>query len=163
MTIYVAGPPPTYPTTFEVIDGGTATFTAGQNILFYAGTKVDPGGSMHGHILPNGPWPQCGAKAASIVTVPQGQPQLPKATEKTNFILYPNPTNGNFTLVQKGDKTYGDVRIEVYSMRGEKVLTTEMIGEKQHEFSLSQVPVGLYFVKVVADDYAETIKLVITR
>ena len=80
-----------------------------------------------------------------------------------SFTLYPNPTNGNFTLVQNGEKTYGTVKVEVYSMSGEKVLTERMIGEKKHEFRFSEIPAGLYFVKVVADDYVETIKLVKTR
>jgi hypothetical protein len=53
--------------------------------------------------------------------------------------------------------------VEVYSMNGEKVLTEKMIGEKKHEFRFSEMPNGLYFIKVVADDYNETIKLVKTR
>jgi hypothetical protein len=38
-----------------------------------------------------------------------------------------------------------------------------MMGEKKHEFRVSDLPNGLYFVKVVADDYVETFKLVKTR
>ena len=79
------------------------------------------------------------------------------------FTLYPNPTSGNFTLMQKGERTFGSVKVEVYSMKGEKVMTERMVGEKSHEFSFASIPVGLYFVKVVADDYVETIKLVRTR
>ena len=38
-----------------------------------------------------------------------------------------------------------------------------MIGEQRHEFQFSNIPAGLYFVKIVADDYVETIKLIKTR
>jgi hypothetical protein len=38
-----------------------------------------------------------------------------------------------------------------------------MIGEQKHEFMTAALPAGLYFVKVVADDYAETIKLIKTQ
>ena len=83
--------------------------------------------------------------------------------DQANFTLFPNPTTGNFTLVQKGDKFFGTVKLEIYSMSGERVLTDRMIGEKMHEFRFSDVPGGLYFVRVVADDYVETIKLIKTR
>ncbi|MCX6269406.1 MAG: T9SS type A sorting domain-containing protein [Bacteroidetes bacterium] len=48
-------------------------------------------------------------------------------------------------------------------MSGEKVMTEQMVGEKKHEFRFSDIPVGLYFVRVVADNYVETIKLIKTR
>ena len=48
-------------------------------------------------------------------------------------------------------------------MNGAKVLTENMVGEKSHEFRFADLPGGLYFVKVVADNYVETIKLVKSR
>ena len=53
--------------------------------------------------------------------------------------------------------------MEIYGLRGDRVLTTELQGERKHEFSLSQMPVGLYFIKVIAEDDVETLKLVKTR
>jgi hypothetical protein len=92
-----------------------------------------------------------------------GKDETPLVTERSFFSLFPNPTSGNFTLVQKGDRNYSDVKVEVYTMSGEKVLTESMIGEKRHEFRFADMHAGLYFVKVVADDYVETIKLVKVR
>ena len=46
---------------------------------------------------------------------------------------------------------------------GEKMISASMIGEKQHEFKTADLQSGLYFVRVVADNYVETIKLVKTR
>ena len=79
------------------------------------------------------------------------------------FNLYPNPTSSNFTLIQKGEKSFGNVRIEIYNMNGRRVLTGMMTGEQKHEFSFTEIPAGLYFVKIIADDSIETIKLIKTR
>lgn len=142
--------------------GASVTFVAGQKISFLPGTAVAEGAYMHGYIAPNGPY--CGGAPArpSVLAVTEPTTQY-SSVEQINFSIFPNPTNGNFTLVQKGDKQFGNVKVEVYGMRGNRVLASQMIGEKQHEFSTSDLPVGLYFVKVVAEDYTETIKLIVTR
>jgi len=156
-TIFVAGIPPDFLTTFDVAAEGQVEMIAGQNIIYYPGTHVV--GYMWGHIGTG----YCGSKAATIITVADGVDPVLPATEKSYFTLYPNPTSGNFTLVQKGDKVYETVKVDVYTMSGEKILTEQMIGEKRHEFRFSEIPSGLYFVKVVADGYVETMKLVKTR
>jgi hypothetical protein len=48
-------------------------------------------------------------------------------------------------------------------MNGGKVLSENLIGEQKHEFLFSDMPAGIYFVKLVAEDYTETLKLVKTR
>jgi len=78
------------------------------------------------------------------------------------FSIYPNPTTGNFTLEQKSEKIYEKVRVEIYGMRGEKIITTELWEERKHEFRISDLQHGLYYVKVIADEYVETFKLVKT-
>ena len=146
-------------TTFIVKNGGHATMIAGTNILYEPGTKVELGGYMLGKIY-DGSYCTQGPTVPAVIT---GQEETVFGIEQTFFSIYPNPTSGNFTLVQKGDRAYGSVRIEIFTMSGERVMTERMIGEKKHEFHFSDVPVGLYFVKVIADDYVETIKLVKTR
>ncbi|MEI6434844.1 MAG: T9SS type A sorting domain-containing protein [Bacteroidota bacterium] len=145
---------------FIVSPNGDATFIAGVSINFLPGTTVQPGGKMHGYISTG---TYCGGKAATIADAATGQDERPASAEFSSFTLFPNPTTGNFVLVQKGDNLYGDLNVEIYNMRGEKVLKAGMIGEKRHEFSMPGLPEGLYFVKIVADDHAETIKLVKTR
>ena len=147
-------------TTFIVQNGGSATMIAGQDIHYLPGTAVQPGGYMHGYITANNAY--CG-QSPSIVTVPTGEAEPVFNSDQTFFIIYPNPTTGNFTLEQKGEKVYGKVKVEIYGMRGDRLMTGEMIGEKKHQFWMSDLPSGLYFVKVVADGYVETFKLVKTR
>ncbi len=156
-TITVGGANP-----FTVQIGGSATFIAGVKISFMPGTTIPGGASMHGYITTNASYCAGGPPAMPAV-IAGTDPATSSSFEQVNFSIFPNPTSGNFTLVQKGDRKFGDVKVEVYGMHGAKVLVSKMIGEKQHEFVTSQLPVGIYFVKVVADDYTETIKLVKTR
>ena len=153
--IYVAGTP----TTFTVQVGGSATFIAGQKIVYYPGTKVFSGGYMRGYIAPNGPW----CSSQKITEVISGPEELPISISNNQFTLFPNPTNGNFTLVQKSETLYNNLEVEIYSMNGKVMMTASMIGEKQHEFNVHDLPAGLYFVKILTERYVETIKLVKTK
>ncbi|MFZ4523226.1 MAG: T9SS type A sorting domain-containing protein [Bacteroidales bacterium] len=147
-------------TNYTVTSTGHVTLHAGQRILLLPETKV----VYQGYLLAKITSDPCLGPAAPVTIVSgTGQNDLQMSLSHAYFTLYPNPTNGNFTLVQKGEPAYSKVRIDVYSMSGEKVMTERMIGEKSHEFRFSEVPAGLYFVKVVADEYVETIKLVKTR
>lgn len=145
-------------TTFLVETGGSATFIAGVKILYLPGTTVQAGGYMLGKIAPSGPF----CTPVKITEVAAGQNDQPMVTGNAFFSLFPNPTNGNFTLVQKGDHNLQNVTVEVFTLSGEKVLMERMAGQKR-EFRFADMPAGLYFVKVMADDYVETIKLVKTR
>jgi hypothetical protein len=148
-------------TTFTVQNGGSATMIAGHNIRYLPGTTVQAGGYMYGYITTNSRY--CG-QAPALVTVVAGEDELvPPAMEQSCFKLYPNPTSGNFTIELKGDINYDNVNVEVYSMRGERLMTEKIVGERKHEFWLPDLPHGLYYVKVVADDHLETFKLVKTR
>ncbi|HNW74095.1 MAG TPA: T9SS type A sorting domain-containing protein, partial [Bacteroidales bacterium] len=82
------------------------------------------------------------------------------ALESTLFRLYPNPTRSAFTLEQSGTRIYDVVKVEIYNMMGERILTNEIIGQKKHEFLLSTMPVGVYFVRISGGDQVETIKLI---
>ena len=83
--------------------------------------------------------------------------------EKSSFILYPNPTTGQFTIEQTSGDVQNNVRVEIYGMQGSKVMTGQMNAEKKHDFSISGFPVGLYFVKVIAGEDVGTIKLIKTN
>jgi hypothetical protein len=157
-TIIVAGGG----TTFTVQNGGSATMIAGQNIRYMPGTTVQPGGYMHGYITTTSQF--CGQQAPALPTVATGGDEQPALSmENPTFTIYPNPTSGNFTLEQKGENMKEDVKVEIFSMQGEKVLTGALTGERKHEFSVSGFAPGLYFVKVVAGDFVTTIKLIKTR
>jgi hypothetical protein len=145
--------------TFTVQPGASATMIAGHNIIYLPGSMVRAGGYMLGRIATNDQY--CGQQAPSIPSVLTGGGAEPAMEMQIpSFTIYPNPTSGNFTLEQKSETIFEKVRVEIYSMRGERVLAGEISGERKHEFRLPDLPQGLYFVKVVADGYAGTFKLV---
>ncbi len=144
-------------TTFVVENNGSATFIAGQNIIYLPGTKVEEGGYMLGKITTTNQF--CGSVIIPAM-VSTGTEDPTPALESTLFRLYPNPTRSAFTLEQSGTRIYDILKVEIYNMIGERILTHEIIGQKKHEFLLLSMPVGVYFVRITGGDQTETIKLI---
>ncbi|MDP1622542.1 MAG: T9SS type A sorting domain-containing protein [Bacteroidales bacterium] len=146
-------------TTFTVENGGIVTMIAGINILYLPGAWVKPGGYMLGKIAPGGPY--CGAKSSSLVSADAGGEEgKPVIVDKPNLKIYPNPTNGNFRMEFSGLQQGEAIRVDIYGMRGETVMSEMVKGETAHEFSLSDKPAGIYFIKVIAGEKFMTSKLV---
>jgi hypothetical protein len=151
-TIAVAG----NGTTFLVENGGSATMIAGQNILFLPGTTVQSGGYLLGYIAPNGPYCQSPAVPAVIA----GEAELPASFENSSFTIYPNPTTGKFILELKTENLMERVNVEIYGLHGEKVQTIDLVGERKHEFSLTDRPDGVYLIRVIVNGKAEHRKMI---
>jgi len=151
-TITVAG----NGTTFIVQSGGSVTMIAGQEISYLPGTIVNPGGYMWGYINPSGPYCQ----ASSMPEVTETKDEIPGSIEQSSFKIYPNPTTGNFILELKGEIPADRVTVDVYGMCGEKVSTEEQNGDLKHEFSLSNRPAGVYFIRVISGNKSETAKII---
>lgn len=133
---------------------------SGGKIMILPGTSVYAGAILWGHITSNASF--CPLSTAPIVAS-TGQESEQQVLSHSGFMLYPNPTSGNFTLVPKNNKACGDITVEIFDLNGSKVLSENMIGEQMHEFAISWLPGGLYFVKIMADGYVETLKLVRTK
>ncbi len=135
---------------------------AGQNIRYLPGTTVLPGGRMHGYITSTNQY--CGQKSPAIPSLITGDDESLVTAMNPFFSLYPNPTSGNFTIEQKKSGIYGNVKVEMYNMCGERIMVREITGEMKHEFTIPELLHGLYFVKImVNDDYIKTFKLVKLR
>jgi hypothetical protein len=156
-TITVAG----NSTTFVVQGGGIATFIAGMNIIYKEGTLVRLAGLMHGSIAPGGPY--CGAQQPAMVTVVTGEEAPGNIDLDPFFTIYPNPTSGSFTLVMKGIKPLESVKVDIYGMKGERIRRIEIAGEEKHEVSMENSPAGLYFIRIMTNEKAQTIKLMKTN
>lgn len=151
-------------TTFTVYCGGSATFIAGHNIRFLPGTSTECDGYLHGFISSDNQY--CPPPAPSIPSnaMVSGQSDpLSAALAGRDFILYPNPASSHFTLARTGEKVYRSVTLELCSIRGERLLIREVDDGQKHEFPVSDLQAGLYFVKIVADGTVETFKLVVNR
>ncbi|MCX6303627.1 MAG: M14 family zinc carboxypeptidase [Bacteroidetes bacterium] len=143
-TITVAG----NGTTFTVSTGGSATMIAGQNIIYLPGTVVDPGGYMYGYITAEGLY--CNTQAHAIVSAHPGKSELLSSGEQPFFKIYPNPTCGVFSIEFSGVGQSEEIGVEIYGMRGEKVLSASLTGEQKHRFSLAGKAEGIYLVRVIS-------------
>ncbi|MFZ4522979.1 MAG: choice-of-anchor J domain-containing protein [Bacteroidales bacterium] len=133
-------------TFFTVAPGGYATLIAGENILFYPGTTVDYGGYLSGTISPSGPW----CIAPSIVSAITGAETILLHERESTINIYPNPTSGPFFLVIPGMEESEDFAVEIYGIRGEKILSTRLTGKQPHLFMLKNHPDGIYLIRILA-------------
>ena len=154
-TITIAGTP----NEFIVESGAQVNVIAGGNILCLPGTKVLEGGYLWGHVTTSGSW--CGmTKSSSMVTTSVDAPEQASGPERSGFKVYPNPTTGDFTLQLPEIPMKSKVKAEVYGMHGERVFTADISGESKHAFSLSGLPRGIYFIRVISGEKMETCKVV---
>ena len=76
-------------------------------------------------------------------------------TENDGFVVYPNPSNGQFNF----DLGEGQWNVEVYDITGRKVY--EGTHEGHSAIDLGQCPKGLYFLKAKNESQELTTKLMI--
>lgn len=72
------------------------------------------------------------------------------------LIIYPNPTNSQFTIETDNPDHYS---IEITSLNGQQILTGEMEGTT-HQIDLSSFQKGVYFITVRSDDFVTTRKII---
>jgi hypothetical protein len=78
------------------------------------------------------------------------------ALQNEMITIYPNPTNGKFTIESDSNIT----SIEIINMLGAKVFQTE-VKDQTYNIDLSSQPKGIYFVKIVEGDKISVEKIVI--
>jgi hypothetical protein len=117
---------------------------------------------MHGYTAPGGPW--CGVSMASPATaVKTGDATSPVSDDTQYFIVYPNPTQGQFTIEQKGDASYRNIRVDICNMMGNKVYSSQNKGLRKMACNLADNSPGLYHIRVNADGKVSIFKLILTR
>jgi len=143
--------------TFIIQTGGSANMIAGQNIIYFPNTTVQSGGYLHGQIAPGGPF----CLSPSMPAVLKVEEELtPMVSAKSSFKIYPNPTTGSFILELSDTFPIDKIAVEIYGMHGDKILSKNLYGERKHEFSLTNRPVGVYFLRVISDNGTETAKII---
>jgi hypothetical protein len=143
-------------TTFIVQDGGSADFVAGQNILMKDGTHFQYGSTVHAYIDITGQYCPVPLTKATSETV--NEEVIPE--KDIFFRVYPNPTPGRFTLELNDRDTGGNVRVEIFSLMGERVLQSELPLMKQYQLDLSGRQPGLYMIKVLKGYEVGYLKLI---
>jgi uncharacterized protein (TIGR02145 family) len=147
---------------FIVQSGGSATFIAGQNIRLLQGTKVVNNGYLHASIT----------TTQSYCLQPLSMLQAGSETSATGFqtaemqdvspffSVFPNPTTGKFTLELRDLDAMEAIHVEVCSMMGERVLQASLKGSQQYGFDLTDLPKGIYLIRLMAGDKMSVVKLI---
>jgi len=146
-------------TSYWVQSTGSVTHIAGTNIIYYAGTKVFPGGYMHGMISTTNfcnPYIHDAPAAITGVETPGNISTM----NNSFFKIYPNPTPGKFTLELNGDVTSTQVHVEIFGVLGDRILSKDMQIERKQEFSLIEKPTGVYVIHVTSGVNSETEKII---
>lgn len=75
-----------------------------------------------------------------------------------NILLYPNPA-GN-ALIIRCAKLGDNGEIDIYNLMGEKIIRQQTTNDRQQTVDVSQLPSGIYFVRVKTDKGISTAKFV---
>jgi hypothetical protein len=89
-----------------------------------------------------------------------GTSDIPALSSGSGIKVYPNPTNGNFTLELHRMAESGESNVEVFSMHGEKVLSAEISGLNKQTLSLTGKPTGVYVIRVTTETAVETLRII---
>ena len=68
----------------------------------------------------------------------------------TNYVIYPNPTNGKFTIydLRFDDLRFDDLQLEIYDVVGNLLQSKIVNLQSKIEIDISHLSAGLYFLKV---------------
>ena len=53
----------------------------------------------------------------------------------------------------------GTIHVEIYGMKGERILTKEMTEVRKQEFSLEGRANGIYLVRIIAEEATRTVRV----
>jgi len=153
-TIRVAG----NGTQFVVQDGGSAEFIAGNNILFLGGVRVASGGYLHGYLTSTNEF--CGQSLPSIVSSVLADGYDKSGSADNGFKIFPNPNNGNFTLVWTNPGFNESYTIEVIGMYGEYKMKEWISSGPTRSFNLQMLPPGVYLIRVTGNSGTGIFKMI---
>jgi len=76
-----------------------------------------------------------------------------------NFIIYPNPSNGNINIQSLID--LGDATISIYDVNGREVYNNQVSLQNTVNVNAENLRTGLYIIQIKGADYTHTAKLII--
>ncbi|WGF93728.1 T9SS-dependent M36 family metallopeptidase [Aequorivita marisscotiae] len=80
-------------------------------------------------------------------------------TLENNFIVYPNPSNGEITIKSRID--VGETTVSIFDMNGRKVFTQQLELHTSANVNASQLNAGIYLMQISSGDRSQTTKLII--
>jgi hypothetical protein len=79
----------------------------------------------------------------------------------SEYLIFPVPNNGNFSIRNNGDAGTADIRI--INMQGQLVFSKSTFAENdaQIDFNLNEIVDGLYFVEILKNGTSETLPFIV--
>ncbi|MCZ4317886.1 T9SS-dependent M36 family metallopeptidase [Aequorivita viscosa] len=78
---------------------------------------------------------------------------------ENNFVVYPNPSNGEITIKSRVD--VGETTVSIFDMNGRKVFTQQIELHATANVNASQLNAGIYLMQIESADRSQTTKLII--
>ncbi len=76
-----------------------------------------------------------------------------------NFIIYPNPSNGEFSIKSRID--VGEATVSIFDMNGRKVFNQVIELRQSSTINASGLTSGIYLMQIDSADHSQTTKLII--
>jgi hypothetical protein len=150
-------------TTYLVEGGGEVTLIASEFVRLLPGTTVQQNGLLHAFIstrcVPCNLLKSTSVDSNLLISGQTGEP-MGGQRDLSIIKVYPNPTTGDFTIERKSETGMDNGRVQIYNAQGIQLFTEEFSGEIRHVFTLSDRPVGVYFLRVICATGVETIKVI---
>ncbi len=94
-------------------------------------------------------------------TAPSGSPvnSISTTTVLSSYSLFPNPNNGEFTVIVNPGTMAENAKIEIYNLLGECIYNRAIQHERTLSIDISDQASGLYFLTITNNTSKETIKM----
>jgi hypothetical protein len=142
---------------YELEPDANVVFLASNVVNLKPGFRAKEGAAFHAYCAPVFISTECSPQETRL----SGEIKSNVQNHNTSpFILYPNPSTGKFRLA---NSTYAEITGKIYitDAMGKLVYEKSVQSRWQIEFNLSNEPKGIYYVKIVEDDFVSTNKIVI--
>jgi hypothetical protein len=137
-----------------VASGAEVTLVAGTSIHLLPHTHIHQGALFNARIDVDGTF--CGNDIIihdEVITDIEPTPQ--QIRERVSFFrVYPNPTDGIFTLELLTDVDTGSIQVEVFALHGTRVLHQELPAQQLHLVDLTHFQPGMYIIRVSVGDHS---------
>src|SRR5690606_12661517 len=78
---------------------------------------------------------------------------------QNNFIIYPNPSNGEIYITSR--ENIGDVSVSIFDIHGRKVLSKQMEVHSVANLNANGLETGIYLIRIEGENYSQTSKIII--
>jgi hypothetical protein len=133
---------------FVVMNEGSVTLIAGQNIIFMPGAIVNPGGYLLGYITTNGQY--CATPEGAFPMHGQTARNDNEPEGSISCSIFPNPALSSINLLVHGIPEGSSATVEIFGVRGETRNLATLNGNGTHTISVSGFPAGVYYLRIVS-------------